>query len=68
MASDPPMRFNDLVENFIMREDHLQMTLEDIQRWIKFQHLKRGEPIPLALTTKRYATRLYKVVHPNDVG
>jgi len=57
------MPFSELLENFLQREGYLELTSVDIQRWIKSEHLKREQCIPLPLTTKRYANRLYKLVH-----
>ena len=63
--SSPPIRFSELLENFLKREGYLELTVIDIQRWIKSEHLQRRECIPLPLTIKRYANRLYKLVHPS---
>jgi hypothetical protein len=64
--SSPPIQFSELLENFLKREGYLELTVVDIQRWIKSEHLKREQCIPLPLTTKRYAICLYKLVHPSQ--
>ena len=60
------MPFTELLESFLKREGYLELTVIDIKYWIMSEHLKRREPIPIPLTVKRYATRLYKIVHPNN--
>jgi hypothetical protein len=60
------MRFSELLEKFLQREGYLEFTIVDIKHWIMSEHLKKREPIPLPLTVKRYANRLYKIVHPNN--
>ncbi len=63
MPSDAPIPYTILLDNFIKLKNHVEYTCaEDVKRWIKSEHLKIEKPIPLELTTCRWANRLYTQV------
>jgi len=63
MSSHPPMPFTEVLENFLKKENHLELTKVDIKEWIMIEHWKRDGILPFPSTVKRYANRLYKIVH-----
>jgi hypothetical protein len=50
----------------LKKENHLELTIVDIKKWIMIEHWKRDGILPFPSTVKRYANRLYKIVHPNN--
>ena len=68
MPSDRPIKYSVLLEKFMNLENHTQFeTLVHIRRWIKYEHLRIGKPIPLELTIKRWANRLYHLLGTHNV-